>query len=85
MTGDDKDRCFLCGKYGRMDVHHCLHGSYRRKADQYGLMVHLCRSCHMRLHDRGDHDKDLQRMAQEEFEKVYGHEKWMQEFGRNFL
>ena len=39
----------------------------------------------MRLHDRGDHDKDLQRMAQEEFEKEYGHEKWLQEFGRNFL
>lgn len=53
-------------------------------ADKYGLTVYLCLNCHMALHDKGIHDKDLQRLAQEHFESQYGHDEFMRIFGRNF-
>lgn len=85
IPGDRKGTCYICGRRTRTEVHHCLHGPYRRQADIYGLTVHLCPACHRDLHDHGTHDKDLQRMAQEAFEEKYGHAMWMRVFGRSWL
>ena len=84
MIGDPT-RCFICGRSGALHTHHCLHGCRRHKAEQHGLTVELCPECHRRLHDYGEHDRDLEQVAQRIFEKKHGHEKWMQEFGRNYL
>ena len=49
-------RCYLCGAYGNLDIHHCIHGTCRRRlADEDGLTVYLCR----RDHDRVHHDRML--------------------------
>lgn len=85
IPGDEKDQCYLCHRYGRMEVHHCLHGIRRKKADDYGLTVHLCTLCHRLLHDHGHGDLFLEQTAQAAFERRYGREKWMQEFGKNYL
>lgn len=85
VKADRGDKCLICGSFGALEVHHMLHGSRRAKADKYGLTCHLCRACHMALHDRGLHDLELERMAQQDFEERYGHEKWMQEFGKNYI
>ena len=84
IPGDDPDHCFLCGRWNPEHVHHCLHGSRRKAADKYGLTVHICTTCHMELHDHGDHDRDLEETAQEAFEKRYGHDEWMRIFGKNY-
>ena len=78
-------QCYICGAPGKLHRHHCLHGSMRRKAESYGLTVFLCWDCHRRLHDYGEHDLELQQVAQRAFEEKYDHELWMQEFGRNYL
>ena len=44
----------------------------------------LCPACHMKLHDKGLHDRELEQIAQREFEKQYSHELWMQEFGKDY-
>lgn len=86
LLGDDPERCYLCGAYGRMEVHHCIHGTARRKiADQYGLTVHLCGYCHRQLHDKGTYDKFLMAEAQKAFEAEYGHEAWLRKVGKNFV
>ena len=85
MPGDKKDQCYLCRTGGRMELHHCLHGIRRKKADIYGLTVHLCPMCHRMLHDHGTGDLFLEQEAQRVFEGRYGREKWMQEFGKNYL
>lgn len=77
-------KCYLCGRVEALEVHHCLHGSYRKMADKYGLTVYLCHWCHARLHDHGDYDRDLQELAQIHFEKIYGHNEFMRLFGKNF-
>ena len=84
IDGDSADRCFLCGCNRPAHVHHVLHGSRRAMADRYGLTVHLCVRCHTRLHDLGEHDLELERIGQQAFEKNFGHEKFMQIFGKDY-
>ena len=56
--------CFLCGCRVGLQKHHCLHGFNRTCAEKSGCYVMLCVNCHGLLHDKGDGDKDLQRIAQ---------------------
>lgn len=84
IPGDNPDHCFICGRWHPEHVHHCLHGSRRKMADKYGLTVHLCTRCHMGLHDHGEHDRELEELAQEAFEERHGHDEWMRIFGKNY-
>ena len=84
MISEEK-KCYFCGRTGTLHHHHCLHGSRRKKADKYGLIVYLCPHCHSQLHDLGVGDLFLEKKAQKYFEEKYGHEKWMKEFGKNYL
>ena len=83
MIVEDK-KCYLCGRVDGLHKHHCLHGSMRAMADKYDLTLYLCYQCHTRLHDKGEHDRDLQELAQIHFEDQYGHEEYMRVFGKNF-
>lgn len=85
IFGDQEDTCYICGRYGKMQTHHCLHGIRRKKADEFGLTVHLCPMCHKELHDNGYYDLTLERVAQKAFEKKYSHEKFIEVFGKNYL
>ena len=90
IPGDREDMCFLCHQFASsmnpLQVHHCIHGTgNRRQADRYGLTVHLCMHCHMALHDRGEHDIDLERKAQAAFERGHSREEFMQIFGKSWL
>lgn len=84
IPGDEKGRCFICHRYTETETHHMHHGSRRKAADKYGLTVNLCHACHMRLHDQGEHDRELQELAQVEFEKTHTHAEWMKAFGKNY-
>ena len=84
IPGDVQDRCYICGRRGKTEVHHMIHGSRRKIADKYGLTVHLCRSCHRALHDHNLHDFDLEALAQQEFEKTHTRAEWMKIFGKNY-
>lgn len=48
--------CLICGK-PRTDIHHlCFGNSKRPLADQDGLTIPLCRTCHEKMHNQ----KELQ-------------------------
>lgn len=88
---DDEKHCFVCGKPA-VHTHHCIHTprGARDKADAYGLTVRLCWSCHEG--PTGCHgtngaylDKALEKIAQKRFELTYGHDKWMEVFGKNYI
>ncbi len=75
--------------YG-LDKHHFIHGFSRRKAEHYGLWAYVCRERHHIYgpeapHSNHEVDLHLQQVAQRAFEEKYGHELWMQEFGKNYL
>ena len=80
-------------KHTGLHKHHFIYGRmgvFRKKAEHYGLWAYVCQERH---HEHGpeapheNHEVDLwmKRIAQETFEKKYGHELWMQEFGKNYL
>lgn len=85
IPNGDSNECYFCLSPAT-DRHHCLHGSYRKLADEYGLTVNLCHSCHMALHDKGTGDKELQKLAQITWENVYGDRmEFIRVFGKSFI
>lgn len=81
------DSCFLCGQYAT-ETHHCLHGQGRRKlADEDGLTVRLCRSCHTNLHDHGTCDRKLQKIAQKAWMRENNKtvNDFIRRYGKNYI
>ena len=83
----DEERCFLCGRYGITEEHHCIHGIANRKnAEKYGLKVNICPLCHRNLHDKGVNDLYLIKYAQEYFEANIGdRNEFRRVFGKSWL
>ena len=82
--------CFLCGSTVWLEEHHVFEGTANRKmSERYGLKVHLCYMCHrdpkLGVHFNKERREDLQRMAQEVFEKSHTREAFMEIFGKNWL
>jgi hypothetical protein len=85
---DAEEVCYLCGKYGHMEVHHIFGGSVRQISDKYGLIVHLCPACHGKLHGKnGSNTKEmLHIIGQQAYEEQIGtREKFIEEFIRSYL
>jgi len=81
--------CHVCGRSGA-EVHHIFYGPYRSLSEKYGLKTGLC-PMHHRYMKTGVHggnrelDIRLKREGQQAFERLYGHERYMEVFGRNYL
>lgn len=82
----DEKKCFISGAERELDKHHIYASSRRKASDLYGCWVWLRHDIHMDLHSRNSAlDKMLKRTCQERFEELYGHEKFMQVFGKSWL
>lgn len=91
-----RKECYLCRKifgqaveYG-LEEHHVIFGTAnRKKSEKYGLKVWLCQNHHrngkMAVHQNRHVAELLIREAQIEFEGIYGHKKFMKEFGKNWI
>ncbi|MEG7531420.1 MAG: hypothetical protein RSF83_08490 [Hungatella sp.] len=82
--------CYVCGQYGQVEEHHIFYGSAnRKKSEQWGLKVHLCR-VHHRDYKLGVHggnkdlDMQLKRTGQQAFEQLHSRKEFMKEFGKNY-
>ena len=87
--------CFLCGRNGAqdpLDRHHCFNGAYRKKSEQYGLVVDLC---HFRCHIFGEESAHqcretnlyIKQYAQRKVmaEQGWDTAKFIREFGQNYI
>lgn len=91
--------CFMCrleasehGYYGELEHtglerHHIMHGHARRQlSEEWGVWTYLCKKHHSNVHDINDGtDRFLKMVGQKRFEQLYGHDKWMEVFGKNYL
>ena len=87
LLSNEKE-CYLCMRRTGLERHHVMEGPNRKLSEKYGLWVYLCHDCHTgREGAQYDPDKSLRlkREAQREFEKIHGHEMWMNEFMKNYL
>ena len=61
----------------------------RKKSEQYGLWVYLCVAHHEYGPDAVHTNRNVRiflcKIGQQAFEQRYSHEKYMQEFGRNWM
>ena len=86
---DNLGECYICKTTNQVEVHHVFHGANRSNATKYGCVIGLCRQHHtgskMSVHRNNKIDLQLKQIAQTKFEKIYGHEKFMEVFKRNYL
>ncbi len=85
----DGESCFLCGRKTWLEWHHVFGGVANRKlSEEYGLKVGLCHECHVGA-DGAQYDSEvnlrLKQEAQCAFEQIWGHDKWMMVFRKNYL
>lgn len=43
------DICYLCGDRAT-DTHHIFNGAMRKKSEEYGAVIQVCRECHNEIH-----------------------------------
>ena len=83
-----QDRCIICGK-PYAELHEVFHGTANRRISQiHGMQVRLCENHHRGkdgVHSNAKFDLYLKQQYQRKFEEQHGHEKFMKEFGRNYL
>ena len=78
--------CYVTGSRQMLDLHHVFPGSYRKASDETGCWVWLRHDIHMDLHQRDPElDRQLKRKCQQAFEERFGHEKFMEIFGKSYL
>ena len=51
-----KDKCELCGKTGKLDIHHIDENPNNNSLDN---LMCLCRSCHMKIHRNESFKKEV--------------------------
>lgn len=82
----DKKECYFCKTTLNLHLHHCLFGTYKRKkADENGIYVYLCMIHHEQLHKNRAMQEYLIKLGQTKFEELYGHDKFMEVFKKNYL
>ena len=78
--------CWVTGSTMNLDKHHIYAGARRNKSERYGCWVWLRHDVHMDLHERNQAlGYELKALAQKRFEELYGHEKFMEVFGKNYI
>lgn len=85
----NEKKSYFSGKTDNLEKHHIYFGNPLRKlSDKYGCWVWLTSDEH-RGNKGPHHDRNtdllLKRACQEEFEMLYGNEKFMAVFGRSYL
>lgn len=83
-------QCFLCGARGPLEKHHIFGGNPNRKwSEQYGLTVHLCRTCHrdnkMGVHGNAKIAEKLHKLGEAAFEREHSRQKFYNIFKRYYL
>ena len=91
ITGNEKGKCFICGRYCQTEAHHIFGGGNRKKSEKLGLKVDLCHYCHNEppngVHFNAENNNRLKAIGQKAAMLVYHWtvEDFIKEMGRNYL
>ena len=75
------NKCYYCGKEGKMDLHEVYGGSNRTRSIKNGLVVPLCRICH----SNEEIIQYLRIKLQKEFEKTHSREDFIKLIGKSLI
>lgn len=80
----DLEHCYLCGNK-KQELHELVEGKNRQASMKYGLVIPICRKCHILVTNNRTLQEKLHKVAQKEFKKHYKSENFVQIFGKNYL
>lgn len=75
------NKCYYCGKEGKMDLHEIYGGSNRKRSIENGFVVPLCRLCH----SNEEIIQYLRIKIQKEYEKNHTREDFIKMFGKSLI
>ncbi len=87
MTG----ACYLCGRWGQIEMHHVFGGPFRKKSDKYGAVVPLCHECHNEPPNGVHHNRERAKILKSRYQKIlmdeqgWDKERFIREFGRSYI
>ena len=84
---DDFEHCYICGA-PYPQIHHIMNKYDKERSEKWGLLVPLCMTHHTGMfgvHTHPDLMLEMRKTGQKKFEELYGHDKWMEEFGKSYL
>ena len=87
---ENMNRCMLIDGscFGRIEYHHVMPASNRKKSTEYGLIAPLCSNHHRisreAVHNNAENMNFLKAKAHIAFEKYYPGLSWLKIFGRNY-
>ena len=88
IISDNRQICYLCGKYGTTEAHHIFNGTANRsKSEEDGMKVYLHRVCHRWLHEHEMSDLNLKAKAQRIWMEHYGktEDDFIKRYGVNYI
>lgn len=80
----DLEKCYLC-KAKKEDLHEIYEGKNRQLSMKYGLVIPLCRKCHISITNNKTLQEKLHKVGQKVFKKYYKTENFVKIFGKNYL
>lgn len=80
----DLEHCYLCGNK-KQELHELIEGKNRQASMKYGLVIPICRKCHILVTNNRTLQEKLHKVAQKEFKKHYKTENFVQIFNENYL
>lgn len=80
----DLEKCYLC-KAKKEDLHEIYEGKNRQLSMKYGLVIPVCRKCHISVTNNKTLQEKLHKVGQKVFKKQYKTENFVQIFGKNYL
>lgn len=80
----DLEHCYLCGNQ-KQELHELVEGKNRQASMKYGLVIPICRKCHILVTNNRTLQEKLHKVAQKEFKKHYKSENFVQIFNENYL
>ena len=91
IPGNEKGKCFICGRYCQTEAHHIFGAGNRKKSENLGLKVDLCHDCHNEppngVHFNAENNNRLKATGQKAAMLAYhwNKEEFIKEMGRNYL
>ena len=78
--------CYKCG-CPATEIHHIFNGAMRKKSEQYGAVVPLCRECHARIHDNAEERLALKAEFQVKImaEQGWSIDEFREKFKKNYI
>lgn len=72
-------------KAKKEDLHEIYEGKNRQLSMKYGLVIPLCRKCHISITNNKTLQEKLHKVGQKVFKKYYKTENFVKIFGKNYL